>query len=98
MRLPRQALRRALRFFRETDAGEEIQRRPRGVAKLLGYSIRRLQETPLTGPLGPHRRCEYLTLPLEDAKLVRRELGGTIHDVVIATVTGAVARYLRAHA
>ena len=54
MRLPRQALRRALRFFRETDhAGEEIQRRLRGVAKLLGYSIRRLQETPLTGPPRP---------------------------------------------
>jgi diacylglycerol O-acyltransferase / wax synthase len=98
MRLPRQALRRTLRFFRETDhMSEEIQRRVRGLARLLGYSIRRLQETPLTGPLGPHRRCEYLTLPLEDAKLVRRELGGSIHDVVIATVTGAVARYLRAH-
>jgi WS/DGAT/MGAT family acyltransferase len=98
MRLPRQAVRHTLRFFRDGDhAGKELQRRLRGFARLLGYSIRRLQETPLTGPLGPHRRCEYLALPLEDAKLVRRELGGTIHDVVIATVTGAVARYLRAH-
>jgi WS/DGAT/MGAT family acyltransferase len=98
MRLPRQALRRTLRFFRETEhVNEELQRRLRGVARMLGYSIRRLQETPLTGPLGPHRRCEYFHVPLEDAKLVRRELGGTIHDVVIATVSGAVSRYLRAH-
>jgi len=98
MRLPRQALRRIGRFFHETDhASEEIQRRIRGFARMLGYSIRRLQETPLTGPLGPHRRCEYLTISLDDAKSVRRELGGTIHDVVIATITGAVARYLRAH-
>ncbi len=98
MRLPRQAFRRALRFFREADhAGEEIQRHVRRLAQLLGYSIRRLQETPLTGPLGPHRRCEYLSLSLDAAKTVRRELGGSIHDVVIATITGAVARYLRAH-
>jgi WS/DGAT/MGAT family acyltransferase len=98
MRLPRQALRSARRFFREAGhAGDEIQRRARRAAKLLGYSIRRLQETPLTGPIGPHRRSEYLTIPLEEAKTVRRELGGTIHDVVIATITGAVARYLRAH-
>ncbi|TFG92123.1 MAG: hypothetical protein E4H11_09850, partial [Myxococcales bacterium] len=98
MRLPRQALRRAKRFFRETEhAGEEIQRRARRAAKLLGYSIRRLQETPLTGPIGPHRRSEFLAISLEEAKTVRRELGGTIHDIVIATITGAVARYLRAH-
>jgi WS/DGAT/MGAT family acyltransferase len=98
MRLPRQALRRTLRFIRETDhAGQEIQRRFRSFARMLGYSVRRLQETPLNGPLGPHRRCEFLTLSLDEAKLVRRELGGSIHDVVIATITGAVARYLRAH-
>jgi WS/DGAT/MGAT family acyltransferase len=98
MRLPRQALRRALRFLRETEhTGAELQRQARRLAHLLGYSIRRLPETPLTGPVGPHRRCDYLTLPLEDAKLVRRELGGSVHDVLIASVTGAVARYLRAH-
>jgi WS/DGAT/MGAT family acyltransferase len=98
MRLPRQALRRVSRFFRESDhASEEIQRGLRSLARMLGYSIRRLQETPLNGPLGPHRRCEYLTISLDEAKTVRRELGGTIHDVVIATITGAVARYLRAH-
>ena len=98
LRLPRQAVRRALRFFRDAGhASDEIQRRMRRAAKLLGYSIRRLQETPLTGPIGPHRRSEYLAISLDDAKTVRRELGGSIHDVVIATVTGAVARYLRAH-
>jgi WS/DGAT/MGAT family acyltransferase len=98
MRLPRQALRRVERFFRETEhAGEELQRRARRLARMLGYSIRPLQETPLTGPVGPHRRCDYLVVSLDDAKTVRRELGGSIHDVVIATVTGAVGRYLRAH-
>jgi WS/DGAT/MGAT family acyltransferase len=98
MRLPRQALRRIDRFFRETEhVGGELQRRVRRVARMLGYSIRPLQETPLTGPVGPHRRCDYLIVSLDDAKTVRRELGGSVHDVVIATVTGAVARYLRAH-
>jgi WS/DGAT/MGAT family acyltransferase len=98
MRLPRRAMRRFDRWFRESDhAGTELRRGARNFARALGYSIRPLQETPLTRPVGPHRRCEFLMLSLDDAKTVRRELGGTIHDVVIATVTGAVRRYLRAH-
>ena len=97
-RLPRRTLRRLERFFRDADqARDEVQRQLRRAARMLGYSIRPLQETPLTGPIGPHRRCDYLIVALDDAKTVRRELGGTIHDVVIAAVTGAVSRYLRAH-
>ncbi len=98
MRLPRQAIRRVERYFREADhLGTELRQASRRLARALGYSIRPLQETPLTGPVGPHRRCEYLVLSLDDAKTVRREFGGSIHDVVIATMTGAVTRYLRAH-
>jgi len=98
MRLPRQWARRIGRTFREADyASIEAKRAAYRFARALGYSIRSLQETPLTGPVGPHRRCEYLLLSLDEAKTVRRELGGTIHDVMIATITGAVSRYLRTH-
>jgi WS/DGAT/MGAT family acyltransferase len=47
--------------------------------------------------VGPHRRVDWLRLDLEDVKQVRRVLGGTINDVVLATVAGAMRRYLRAH-
>src|SRR5262245_719406 len=98
MRLPRQALRRALRLLRDgEEARAELRRRARRVARLLGYSFRPLQDMPLGGPVGPHRRCDTLVFQLDDARTVHRELGGSVHDVLLATVTGAVARYLRAH-
>src|SRR5262245_29892944 len=98
LRLPRLALRRVDQLLRDRErTSADLQRQVRRVARMLGYSIRPLQETPLTGPVGPHRLCDYLVVSLDDAKTIRRELGGTIHDVVIAAVTGAVARYLRSH-
>ncbi len=98
MRLPRQVLRRTLRLLRDgEEASAELRRGVRRAARLLGYSFRPLHDTPLTGPVGPHRRCDTLVLALEEARLVRKELGGSVHDVLLATVTGALARYLRTH-
>jgi len=41
----------------------------------------------LTGPIGPHRRWTSAHAQLADLKLVRRWLGGTINDVVLAAIT-----------
>src|SRR4051812_15700937 len=44
-------------------------------------------ETSLTGAHGPHRRWTSARATLGDVKLVRRALGGTINDVVLAAIT-----------
>lgn len=44
-------------------------------------------ETSLTGSIGPHRRWTSAHASLADVKLVRRSLGGTINDVVLAAIT-----------
>jgi len=61
---------------------------------LFKYATSRASETPLNGELGPHRRIEWLTMPLEDVKDLRQVLDCTVNDVVLATVTEAVRRYL----
>lgn len=97
LRLPQKALRRFTEFARESGSlSGEIGRRAQSVANLLGYSIRQLHETPLSGEPGPHRRFETLMLPLADARLVHSELGGSVHDVLLAAVAGAVGAYFRA--
>jgi WS/DGAT/MGAT family acyltransferase len=97
LRLPQKALRRLGAFVRESDSlARELRRRAHGVANLLGYSIRELHETPLSGEPGPHRRFETLVIPLADARLVHAELGGSVHDVLLAAVAGAVGAYFRA--
>jgi len=56
--------------------------------------VTRSTKTPLNGELGPHRRADWLTLPLQGVKDVGKALGCTLNDVVLSTVTGAVRHYL----
>jgi WS/DGAT/MGAT family acyltransferase len=68
--------------------------RLRAFAELADHTLAPSSATPLNGQVGPHRRFEWLTMPLDDVRELRRELGCTVNDVVLGTVTGAVRRYL----
>jgi WS/DGAT/MGAT family acyltransferase len=50
--------------------------------------------TPINGDVGPNRRFDWLALPLDDVKAIKNALGGTVNDVILATVAGGVRRYL----
>lgn len=57
-----------------------------------------LQAAPLTSlnrPMGDDRVLRGIALPLEEAKFVKRELGGTVNDVALAAVTGGLRALLR---
>jgi WS/DGAT/MGAT family acyltransferase len=51
-------------------------------------------QTPLNKPVGPHRRFDTLAMSLDDIKAVKNKLGGTVNDVVLATVAGGIRRFL----
>jgi len=95
-RLVEKAARR-LRAPRPGERVASLRRRAESLAGLLGYALRRGTETPLTGRVGPHRRFDFLALPLADAEQVRARRGGSLDDVVLAVTAGAAARYLAAH-
>ena len=46
--------------------------------------------TPWNQAITPHRRFAYTTIPLEDAKTVRRAFGCTFNDVVMALCSGTL--------
>src|SRR5215211_4770198 len=46
-------------------------------------------------PIGPHRRFTWVRAELADLKAIKDELGGTVNDVVLASVAGALGRHLR---
>src|SRR5215208_1114199 len=52
--------------------------------------------SPFNFDVGPHRRFAWVRASLADMKHVKNELGGTVNDVILAAVTGALGRYLRA--
>lgn len=53
--------------------------------------------TPWNASITPHRRFAYGSVPLEDAKTIRRAFGCTFNDVVMAVCSGTLRRYLTAH-
>ncbi len=53
--------------------------------------------TPLNVETGPNRGYQQTTFPLSDFKEIRKSLGGTINDVVLAVSADALGRYLRDH-
>ncbi|MGE4608751.1 MAG: wax ester/triacylglycerol synthase family O-acyltransferase [Myxococcota bacterium] len=41
----------------------------------------------LNGPIGPHRRWDWARTTLDEVKVIRRALGGTVNDVVLAVIS-----------
>ncbi len=54
----------------------------------------RAPRTSLNGALSPHRRFAFAQVPLDEIRTVRRVFGGTVNDVVLAAVAGALRRLL----
>jgi diacylglycerol O-acyltransferase / wax synthase len=51
--------------------------------------------SPFNVEIGPYRRFAWVQGNLDRFKAVKNKLGGTVNDVVLAAVTGALGRYLR---
>lgn len=60
----------------------------------ISAGLRPPAETPLNKPIGPYRRFDWNGLDLDAVKSVKNRLGGTVNDVVLACVAGALRRYL----
>ena len=52
--------------------------------------------TPFNVEIGPHRRLAFVRTDLGPLKRVKDEHGGTVNDVVLSVVAGALGNYLRA--
>jgi diacylglycerol O-acyltransferase len=57
-------------------------------------TLRPAPPSPYNGDIGPHRRFTWVRVSLGDLKAIKNELGGTVNDVVLASVTGALRRHL----
>ncbi|HVO27889.1 MAG TPA: wax ester/triacylglycerol synthase family O-acyltransferase [Candidatus Margulisiibacteriota bacterium] len=83
------------RVLDEPDAvQEQLTQRARATLQMIGAGLRRPAATPINQPIGPHRRFDWLRLDLDDVKHVKNRLGGTINDVVLATVSGGLRQFL----
>jgi diacylglycerol O-acyltransferase / wax synthase len=65
-----------------------------GIGEILWAGLNPAPETPLNVPIGPHRRFVGVASRLEDYKLVKNAFGGTVNDVILAAVAGALRTFL----
>jgi WS/DGAT/MGAT family acyltransferase len=66
-----------------------------GIGAMAWAGLTPAPSTPYNGRIGPHRRFTWVRTSLADVKSIKNELGGTVNDVVLATVSGALGRHLR---
>ncbi len=82
LRAPRRAISSATEFLA-------------GLGTLALSGLNPAPPSPLNVKIGPHRRYEFVRASLDDFKAVKNELGGTVNDVVLSVVTGALRGWLQ---
>jgi WS/DGAT/MGAT family acyltransferase len=92
---PIQVVREALRS--NNDARKLLREIAGGVKPLLGLAgMGMAPASALNRPIGPHRRFEMFDMPLPQIRKIRRALGGTLNDVILSVISGALRRWLEA--
>jgi diacylglycerol O-acyltransferase / wax synthase len=66
-----------------------------GVGAMAWAGLNPAPGSPYNRSIGPHRRFTWVRADLREIKAIKDELGGTVNDVVLATVAGALGRHLR---
>jgi len=66
-----------------------------GVAGLARAALRPAPDTPYNEPVGPQRSFAWQRESLDQVKAVKDALGGSVNDVVLTAVAGALDRDLR---
>ncbi|MET0768718.1 MAG: WS/DGAT domain-containing protein, partial [Solirubrobacteraceae bacterium] len=68
-----------------------------GLAAITRAGLGGAPRSPLNGRIGPHRRFTWVDADLATLKAIKNALGGTVNDVVLAAVAGALRTYHLAH-
>jgi WS/DGAT/MGAT family acyltransferase len=74
---------------------DQVKEALEGIGEVAWAGLNPAPETPLNVPIGPHRRLSFVRNDLDDFKLVKNTLGGTVNDVVLTVVAGGLRTWLR---
>ena len=86
------AIRRALQH--PLAAAEGAYETVAALAEAFAAGLRPASATPLNVDIGPHRRFDWFAMDLATVKAIKSALGGTVNDVVLSVLAGALGRFL----
>nr|WP_221243012.1 wax ester/triacylglycerol synthase family O-acyltransferase [Conexibacter arvalis] len=78
-----------------SGAVDALREAAEGIGEIVWAGLNPAPETPLNVPIGPHRRYAIVRNQLDDFRYVKGVFGGTVNDVVLAVISGALGRWLR---
>jgi WS/DGAT/MGAT family acyltransferase len=78
----------------EDDAQHALAERLRAFGRMASNAAWPATPAPFNQPIGSYRRVDWLTMPLDRVRKIRKVFGGTINDVVLATTAGAMGQFL----
>ena len=87
-------LRAAAALTRPGQAWADLQETGAALGEVLWQGMSPAPDTPLNVRIGPHRRIATVEARLDDLKRVKSVLGGTVNDLVLAVVAGAIRSWL----
>jgi diacylglycerol O-acyltransferase len=76
------------------EAGAGVARTLSGLASMAAAGIGGAPPSPLNVPIGSHRRFAWVESDLGRFKAIKGALGGTVNDVVLTVVAGALREHL----
>jgi WS/DGAT/MGAT family acyltransferase len=79
---------------RNEDVAREIVGRTRALGQLVWWKAVPASDSPLNGPVGPHRVCDWFTLSLADVKAVREALHCSVNAVLLGVVAGGLREFM----
>jgi WS/DGAT/MGAT family acyltransferase len=95
-RMPVGLARRALRAVSDpSHAVERVVETGEALAEVAWNFTNPAPEVPLNARIGSHRRFAWVRAELDDYKRIKNVFGGTVNDVVLAVVSGALRSWLR---
>jgi WS/DGAT/MGAT family acyltransferase len=80
---------------RPSDALHVTREAMEGLGEVVWAGLNPAPATPLNVEIGPHRRMLWVRHGLADFKRVKDAFGGTVNDVVLTVVAGALQKWLR---
>ncbi len=94
--VPREAARSVRAVFRgPRRVGRALAESAVGLGAMAWAGLRPPPSSPYNTAIGPHRRFAWVRASLDDVKAIKNSLGGTVNDVVLATVAGGLGLHMR---
>jgi len=83
--------------FHPAQAAARAQRAVKALIRTLPTMMQPAPRTLFNGPISEERDVAWAVFPFAEIRAIRGLLGGTVNDLVLTIVAGAIGKYLRHH-